>query len=179
MDVTEVYKEKKKLIESDTKKIENLVYSTHENIAFDLEKKLANLDKEYENLTLQISRIGQEWHKAVSKIVYTMKTEIGEIKEKHRDILEKNLDVIKQKQDVVKQSLLTLMDIKESNEVSLAIEYSSNIEEFSELSPKVEVTLPTFKPNPVDFLKLYRLVGYIIPSTATKENVVSTLKPDS
>lgn len=108
-----------------------------------------------------------------------MKTEIGEIKEKHRDILEKNLDEIKQKQDVVKQSLLTLMDIKESNEVSLAIEYSSNIEEFSELSPKVEVTLPTFKPNPVDFLKLYRLVGYIIPSTATKENVVSTLKPDS
>lgn len=108
-----------------------------------------------------------------------MKTEIGEIKEKHREILEKKLDEIKQKQDVIKQSLLTLMDIKESNEVSLAIEYSSNIGEFSELSPKVEVTLPTFKSNPVDPQKLYRLVGCIIPSTATEGNVVSTLKPDS
>lgn len=108
-----------------------------------------------------------------------MKTEIGEIKEKHREILEKKLDEIKQKQDVIKQSLLTLMDIKESNEVSLAIEYSSNIGEFSELSPKVEVTLPTFKSNPVDPQKLYRLVGCIITSTATEGNVVSTLKPDS
>lgn len=108
-----------------------------------------------------------------------MKTEIGGIKEKHREILEKKLDEIKQTQDVVKQSLLTLMDIKESNEVSLAIEYSSNIGEFSELSPKVEVTLPTFKSNPVDSQKLYRLVGCIIPYTATEGNVVSTLKPDS
>lgn len=38
-DVTEVYKEKKKLIESDVEKFENCVYSAHEQIAFDLEKK--------------------------------------------------------------------------------------------------------------------------------------------
>lgn len=92
-----------------------------------------------------------------------MKTEIKEIKEKHRDILEEKLDIVKQHRDMLKHHLLHLMDIKESNDVSQAIYYNSDNEDFSKLSPGSEVTLPTFKPNPVDSLKLYRLVGCIIP----------------
>lgn len=93
-----------------------------------------------------------------------MKTEIKEIKEKHRDILQKDLDFAKKQRDMIKQYLLHLMDIKESNEVSRAIYYGSDLENFSESSIKNVLTLPTFKPNPVDSLKLYRLVGCIIPS---------------
>lgn len=46
------------------------------------------------------------------------------------------------------------MDIKDSNDVFLTIKYSSSIGEFSKLSPKVEVKLPTFNPKPIDFFNV-------------------------
>lgn len=50
----------------------------------------------------------------------------------------------------MKKDLLELRDIRKSNEVSQTLEYSSEISRISERSPKVKVTLPTFKSAPID-----------------------------
>lgn len=80
-------------------------------------------------------------------------------------------------QDMIKVSLMV---IKDFNDVYLTIEYISNIVELSKPSPKFEVTLSTFNAEPLYYSKLYsRFVENIIPSTATVGNVVSTLTPNS
>lgn len=53
-----------------------------------------------------------------------MKTEISDINIKHRDILQTHLDDIKMNQDMIKGSLLSLMVIKELNDVYRTIEYT-------------------------------------------------------
>uniref|UniRef100_K1QFJ7 Tripartite motif-containing protein 3 n=1 Tax=Magallana gigas TaxID=29159 RepID=K1QFJ7_MAGGI len=107
-----------------------------------------------------------------------MKTELSEIKEKHREILQKHLNEIKQIQSLIKETLKTIRKIEKSTEVSSTIEYSSKIREFSKLRPKVQVSLPTFIPKPIDHEKLYSLFGQITPlSTATEENVLSLNQP--
>uniref|UniRef100_K1QZF7 Tripartite motif-containing protein 2 n=1 Tax=Magallana gigas TaxID=29159 RepID=K1QZF7_MAGGI len=180
VDVTEVYKTKKEDMKKNTEKIEKLISPSYEEIARDLEDQLANLDGGYEKLTTTMSKQGEQWHREIDNIINKMQTEISEIKVKHRNILQKHLNEIKQIQSLIKHTLLALRNIEISMEVSQTIEYSSKIREFSELPPKVMITLPTFIPKPIDPEKLYSLFGHTTPlSIATEENVSSVNQPNA
>ncbi|XP_065929365.1 E3 ubiquitin-protein ligase TRIM71-like [Magallana gigas] len=180
VEVSEVYTTKKNAIADEANKLENVISPTYEEIALDLENQLADLDGGYEKLTTTMSKQGEQWHREIDIVVNKMKTEISEIKVKHRDILQKHLDEIKQKQALIKQTLLATEEIKKSTEVSPTIEYSSKIREFSKLPPKLKITVPTFIPKPLDHKKLNRLFGKITPlSTATEENVLSLNQPNT
>ncbi|XP_065937971.1 uncharacterized protein [Magallana gigas] len=178
VEVTEVYNAKKEVLKKDIKELENQISPTYEKITLELEQTLANLDVGYEKLTTIMSKQGEQWHREIDIIINKMKTEISDIKKQHREILKTHLNQIKQVQSVIKQSLLAIREIEKSAEVSPTIEYSSRISEFSKIPPKVQVSLPTFIPKPVDREKLYSLFGQITPlSTATEENVL--LKPNT
>ncbi|XP_034309589.2 uncharacterized protein [Magallana gigas] len=181
VDVSTVYKAKKDSIEKDTEEIVKTISPTYEEIASDLENQLANLDGGYEKITTAMSKQGEQWHREIDIVVNKMKTEISEIKVKHRDLLQKHLNEIKQTQALIKQTLQAIEEIKKSTEVSSTIEYSSKIREFSKFPSKIEVSLPTFIPKPTDHEKLYSLFGQITPfiSTATKNKVLSLNKPNT
>ncbi|XP_065929372.1 uncharacterized protein [Magallana gigas] len=180
VDVSEVYTTKKNAIADEANKLENLISPTYDEIALDLENQLANLDGGYENLTTAMSKQGEQWHREIDIIINKKKTEISEIKVKHRDLLQKHLDEIKQIQALINQTLIAIEEIKKSTEVSPTIEYSSKIREFSKLPPKVKITLPTFIPKPLDHKKLYNMFGQITPlSTATEQNVLSLNQPNT
>ncbi|XP_052677705.1 uncharacterized protein LOC128158786 [Crassostrea angulata] len=180
VEVTEVYNTKKEVIKKDTKDLEDHISPKYEGIALDLENQLANLDGGYEKLTTTISKQGEQWHREIDVVINKMKTELSDIKEKHRDILQKHLNEIKQIQSLIKETLQTIRKIEKSTEVSSTIEYSSKIREISKLPPKVQVSLPTFIPKPIDREKLYSLFGQITPlSTATEENVLSLNQPNT
>uniref|UniRef100_A0A8W8NNX2 B box-type domain-containing protein n=2 Tax=Magallana gigas TaxID=29159 RepID=A0A8W8NNX2_MAGGI len=180
VEVTEVYNEKKEIIKKDTKELENLFSPTYEEIARDLEKQLANLDGGYEKLTTTLSKQGEQWHRDIDFVINKMKSEIDEIKVKHRDILRKHLDEIKQIQSLIKQTFLALRKIEKSTDISSTNEYSSKIREFRKFPPKVQVSLPTFIPKPIKRKQLYSLYGQITPlSTSTKENVLSLNQPNT
>ncbi|XP_052680102.1 uncharacterized protein LOC128160821 [Crassostrea angulata] len=69
---------------------------------------------------------------------------------------------------------------KIETEVSPIIEYSSKIRDFSKLPPKIQVSLPTFIPKPIDHEKLYNLFGQITQlSTATEENILLLNQPNT
>ncbi|XP_065938047.1 E3 ubiquitin-protein ligase TRIM71-like [Magallana gigas] len=180
VEVTEVYNAKKEVIKKETKDLKNHIAPKYEKIARDLKNQLANLDGGYEKLTSAMSKQGEQWHREIDIVIKKMKTEISEIKVKHRDVLQKHLNEIKQVQSLIKETLQTIRKIEKSTEVSLTIEYSSKIREFSKLQPKVHVSLPTFIPKPIDPKKLYSLFGKITPlSTATEENVLSLNQPNT
>uniref|UniRef100_K1PGQ6 3'-phosphate/5'-hydroxy nucleic acid ligase n=1 Tax=Magallana gigas TaxID=29159 RepID=K1PGQ6_MAGGI len=180
VEVLEVYKAKKEVIENDAEKLQKLISPKYEEIALDLDNQIANLDGGYQNLATEISKQGEQWHREIDIIINKMKTEIGEIKERHRHILQKHLEEIKQIQSLINKTLLAMSEIKESREVTPTIEYSSKTREFSKLPPKVKVTLPTFISKPIDREKLYSLFGQISPlSTDTEDNVLSQKQPNT
>ncbi|XP_065938114.1 uncharacterized protein [Magallana gigas] len=180
VEVTEVYKTKKNDIKKDTKELENHISPKYEGIECDLENQLANLDGGYEKLITTMSKKGEQWHREIDVVINKMKTEIIEIKERHRELLQKHLNEIKQTQSLIKETLHALRKIEKSTEISSTMEYSSKIREFSKLPPKVQVSLPTFIQKPIDREKLYSLFGQITPlSTATEENVLSLNQPNT
>lgn len=173
-ELDDIYKEKKENIKMDAEELDNLISPTYEEMAKDLENQIANLDKGYQTITNEISKLEEEWHKEINIVITKMKTEIDDIKVKHGDILQQHLDEIKQVQSLIQQTMQSLKEVEESNEVSMIIEYSSKIRDFNKLPPKVEISLPSFTPNPIDRERLYSFLGQITPLfTATDENVLS------
>ncbi|XP_052679942.1 uncharacterized protein LOC128160628 [Crassostrea angulata] len=178
--ISTVYKAQKETIEKDAEELVNTLSPTYEEIARDLENQLANLDGGYEKLTSAMSKQGEQWHREIDNVINKMKTEISKIKVKHRDILQIHLNEIKKIQSLIKQTLHAINEIEKSTEVSPTIAYTSKIREFSKLPPKIQVSLPTFIPKPIDREKLYSLFGQITPlSTATKENVHSLIQSNT
>ncbi|XP_052680007.1 uncharacterized protein LOC128160686 [Crassostrea angulata] len=174
VEITEVYKTKKEVIKKDAQELENQISPTYEEMELRLENELVNLDEGYEKLKKTMSKQGQQWHREIDIVINRMKTETEEIKLKHRDILKKHLDEIRQIHSLIKQTLHALKEIEKSTEVSRTIEYSSKTREFNKRPTRVQVSLPTFIPKPIDRERLYSLFGQITPlSTATGENVIS------
>ncbi|XP_065940227.1 uncharacterized protein [Magallana gigas] len=180
VEITEVYKTKKEVIEKDTKELENNISPTYEEIALEVENQLANLDGGYDKIRTTISKHGEEWHKEIDIVINKVKTEISEIKVKHREHLQKHLKEVKQIQSFIKQTLLALKELEQSTDVSSTIEYSSTIKEFSKIPPKVMVTMATFIPKPIEPRKLYSLFGQLTSLfTATEETALSQSQPKS
>ncbi|XP_052679068.1 uncharacterized protein LOC128159890 [Crassostrea angulata] len=177
-EVSEVYNTKKVIIK-DAEELKIRISPLHEEIALDLENQLANLDGGYEILTTEMSKQGEQWHREIDLVINKMKTEICDIKRKHKDILQKHLDEVKQIQSLIKQTLLALKEIEKSAEVSATIQYTSKIREFSKPPLKVQISLPKFISKPIDREKLYSLFGHITPlSTAREENSLSLNEPN-
>ncbi|XP_011430067.3 tripartite motif-containing protein 2 [Magallana gigas] len=178
--ISTVYKAQKETIKKDAEELVNTLSPTYEEIARDLENQLANLDGGYEKLTSAMSKQEEQWHREIDIVINKMKTEISEIKVKHRDILQKHLNEIKQIQSLIEQTLRAINEIEKSTEVSPTIAYSSKIREFSKLPPKIQVSMPTFIPKPIDREKLYSLFGQVTPlSTAAEGKVLSLIQPNT
>uniref|UniRef100_K1QKP3 Tripartite motif-containing protein 2 n=1 Tax=Magallana gigas TaxID=29159 RepID=K1QKP3_MAGGI len=174
-EVSEIYNKKKETIKKDSKELENKLAPLYEEITLDLENQLDNLDGGYEKITTEISKQGEEWHRGIDIIIHRIKTEIDEIKTKHRDILQKHLNEIRQILCLIKQTSTTLREIQESTEVFPTIEYRSKIGEFSKCPSNVKVSLPMFIPKPIDSEKLYSFFGNITPLSPTTEEKVLSL----
>ncbi|XP_061178987.1 tripartite motif-containing protein 55-like [Saccostrea echinata] len=175
----QTYKSKRETIEKDTGILENIISPTYEEIATDTETQTAGLDREYEKLTTAVTQHGEEWHREIDNIVNKMTSEITEMKNKHLDILKTHLDEIKKIQSEIEQTWLNLKKVEESNEISIAMEFSSNNKEFSKLPAKVQVSLPMFSPKTIDKEQLYMLFGSLTPlSTTTGEKGYTLKKPD-
>ncbi|XP_055995213.1 tripartite motif-containing protein 3-like isoform X1 [Ostrea edulis] len=174
--LSEIYNKTKADITKDSEEIENIISPTYDKMATDLETQMNNLDGEYVKFATVVTKHGEEWHKEIDNVINKMKNEIEEMKIKHLGILKKHLDEIKQIQSLIEQSLVTLKEMEESNEVSVAMEYRSKNKEFRKLPPKVPVSLPTFSPNTIDSEQLYKSFGSLIPLSFTTDENCYTLK---
>ncbi|XP_052707357.1 uncharacterized protein LOC128182679 [Crassostrea angulata] len=172
VEVVEVYNLKKEIIKRDAAEIEIRISPTYKEIVHDIENQFFNLDGSYENITTDINKQGEELHKEIDLVINEMKTEISEMKVKHRDLLHKHLVKTKQKHALIKRTLLELKEIQKSNVVSLTIDYNSKISEFNKLPSKT--LLPTFTSKPIDHKKLRSFLGNITPLYIAKEgNILS------
>ncbi|XP_078340878.1 uncharacterized protein LOC111110618 [Crassostrea virginica] len=178
--LAEIFTKSKESIQRDRQELENQISPTYKEIANELEMQIGSLDGEYKKLTIEMSKQREEIHKEVDNAINQLEKEIGEIKVKHHSLLKKRLDEIKQLQSLVQKTLLALNEMKESNEVSPTIHYSSKNEEFRKLPPKVYVSIPKFIPKQIEREALGNLIGKITPlSTILEERIFKAKTPNT
>ena len=173
LNVEEVLSSKKEHIKKEKEEIEKQLLPAYEEIAFDLENQMFNLDGNYRKLNTVISNERAELHREVDITFNQMVKDVDEIKKKHHKILKEHLDEIKELQSLMQQTLIALNEMEASNEVFPTIQYISKDSEFFKLPPKILVSMPNFISNQMERKKLSSLIGKITPiSTTLQERVV-------
>lgn len=171
-------KTKKFDIKKDIKELEEVISPTYVDAANNLENQIANLEKEYEKLTTELSKKQEEWHKEIDKVVSRMKDKIDGFKVKHRDVLVKHLNEIKKIKTSIEESLSAFRELEESNVVSSIMDYRPRNKEFSKLPPKVTVSMTTFHPKTINSDQIFDMFGSLKPyETKTDENGYTLKKP--
>lgn len=176
LEISELDKTKREIIKKDLEILENIISPSYEEVALQLEKDLANVDREYKRITREISKQGEELHREIDIIISRMKKRITIAKGDHKDILQNHLDEIKQTQSLIKRTFVTLTSIEKSTEVSTTIANNSEIIDFCKPLPKIKVCLPQFIPRALDCEKLRSFFGDITPlsiATATEKNILN------
>lgn len=170
----ESYNSKKNDVEKDKETIKKIISPTYEEIRKELEGQIAELDGNYDKLSTIVSKQGEEWHKEIDCIIKMMQNEINEIKLNHQDILKKHLEEIKQIEFLIQKNLEELE--LNSNVVSEIMEYRSKNKEYSQLPPKVHISMPSFCSKPIKREEFLNLFGYIEPFTFSTDKNGYTLK---
>ncbi|XP_011430614.3 tripartite motif containing 13 [Magallana gigas] len=163
----DIYKANKTGIQKDAEEIEKVIAPTYEEIRNELIKQIESLNGDYEKITIVISEQGVKWHTEVDRVINKMKKEITEIKEKHRDILEKHLNEIMQIESLIRRNVSTLKDLEESKDVSVSVKYRTKINNFRKMPFKVNVTLPSFSPKPINGDQVCEMFGTLRPLVST------------
>ncbi|XP_061186564.1 uncharacterized protein LOC133194675 [Saccostrea echinata] len=166
--LSEIFAAKKVFIENDETELEKYISSTYRTIVIEIEAQMARLHGDYEKLTEFVTERGKQWHRAIERVTKEMVVEINEMKGRHQSILKQQLDEIGMIQSLIDETLLTMKKIKESNDVSMALEYTSRVKEFKK-SPKVQISLPTFSPQYIDSEQVHKLFGSLSPLLAKRE----------
>nr|XP_022288520.1 uncharacterized protein LOC111100730 [Crassostrea virginica] len=175
----EVFNQKKDQIQKDKEEIKLQLMPAYEDIATELENKIASLDVDYNKLTMELSKHREELHREINNAINQRQKEIDENKVKHLSILKKHLEEIKQLQSLMQETIHSLNEKEDSNEVTPTIRYSSKNQEFSKLPPKVNVSMPKFMKQQIKKEDLCRLIGKLTPiSTTLEERVFTAKKPN-
>nr|XP_022290111.1 uncharacterized protein LOC111101798 [Crassostrea virginica] len=172
----EVFNKKKDHIKMDKEKINKQLWPAYEDIKTELENQIEKINVDYKKLTTQMAKHREELHKEIDNAMNLQEKEIDENKTKHHAILKKQLEEIKQLQSLMQERLHTLNEMEDSNEVSPTIQYSSRNHEFSNLPPKVNVSIPKFIKKQIEKGELCRLIGKVTPLSTTLEERVFTAK---
>nr|XP_022288518.1 uncharacterized protein LOC111100727 [Crassostrea virginica] len=176
----EIFNQKKDQIQKDREEIKLQLLPAYEDIATELEYKIASLDVDYNILTMELSKHGEELHREIDNVINQRQKEIDENKAKHLSILKKHLEEIKKLQSLIQETIQTLIEKEDSNEVTPTIRYSSKNQEFSKLPPKVNVTIPKFIPQQKEKKDLCSLIRKLAPlSTTLEERVFIAKKPNT
>lgn len=171
-------KSKKTDIKRDIEELEEVISQTYVDIANNLENQIANLDKEYEKLTTELSKKQEEWHKEIDNVVSRMKYKIDGFKVKHRDVLVEHLNEIKKIETSIQESLSAFKELEESNVATSIMDYRPRNKEFSKLPPKVTVSMTTFYPKTINSDQIFDMFGSLKPfDTKTDENGYELKKP--
>lgn len=147
----------------DIRELEKIISPTYVDIANDIQNQIANIDDEYDKLTNILSNQEETWRKEIDSVVKKVKSEINDLKLRHRDVLQTHLNEIKEIEKSIQESLSAFKELEKSNVVSAILDYKPKNEEFIKLPSKLLVSLPTFHPGSITSEQIYKMFGSLKP----------------
>lgn len=170
-----IYEKKKMDIKKDSEELKTVIFPTYTDIAKELQNEIDNLDEGYEKLATAISNKGKEWHRSIEFVINKMKSEIIEMKKKHKEVLEEQLLKIEQIDRSIKLNLTTLYQLEKCNVVSDIMKYESQNKKFDKRPPKLHVSFPKFHPERIKVENIYTMFGSLTPFHTSKIYGVSCI----
>ncbi|XP_061168230.1 uncharacterized protein LOC133177137 [Saccostrea echinata] len=145
-----------KLIKKQTE-LKETIYPTYQDIVYDVQSKMSQLEKEYGDLSTAITKHGEDWHREIDKLVKKLKAEVDEMKNTQLQTLQKHLAEIKTKICDIKDEIKSIDSVLDSTHISSLFSVPSTLHEYRKLPRKIIVSFPKFTLKKLQADQLFSL----------------------
>ncbi|XP_061169005.1 E3 ubiquitin-protein ligase TRIM9-like [Saccostrea echinata] len=176
-DILQVVEEKKKEIIKKQTELKERIYPTYQDIAFDIQNRMSQLEKEYGDLSSAITKHGEDWHREIDKLVKNLKAQADEMKNTQLHILHKHLNEINIKiHDIMKEIELCKCAL-DSNDILILSDVKFNVEKYKNLPKNILPSSPIFMAQKVQGEKLIKVFGTLSSSSVTSDKLGYSMNP--
>ncbi|XP_061194646.1 E3 ubiquitin-protein ligase TRIM71-like [Saccostrea echinata] len=151
----EVLSKRREKIMMEHTELNETIYPAYQDIACDVEKSLGLLHKEYEKLSVAITKQEEIWQREIKELVTKLKSKIDEMKNKQLETLQKYFDGIKQKISNIQDEINLIDDALISTNISEIFSILSPVDKYRKFPKKIMFAVPEFSPNKIQEGELY------------------------
>ncbi|XP_062598801.1 uncharacterized protein LOC134260243 [Saccostrea cucullata] len=168
-EIVQIVEEKKDKITKELTELNETIYPTYHDIAFDVQNRMSQLEKEFGELSTAITKHGKDWHREIDKLVKELKAEIDEMKNTQLQTLQKHLDEINKTMSDIKEEIKSVEMAIETHDLSKLFRVASNVNRYKNLPQKLASTLSKFIPEKIQGEKLSKMFGTLSFSSLTSD----------
>ncbi|XP_062568429.1 E3 ubiquitin-protein ligase TRIM71-like [Saccostrea cucullata] len=167
--ILQVLADKKDVIIKERNELNDTIYPTYQDIASDVQNRMSQLEKEYGDLPTAITKLGEDWHREIDKLVKKLKAEVDEIKNTQLQTLQEHLDEINKTMSEIKDEINSMETVIDTNDLSKLFGVTSNLNTYRNLPHKILPSLPKFSPGKIQDEELSKLFGALSASSLTSD----------
>jgi gas vesicle protein len=151
--------EKKEEIAKEKNEFQETIYPTYLDIVSDVQNRMSQLEKECGYLSKAITKLGEDLHREIDKLVHKLKAEVEEIKTIQLHTLQKHLDEVNKKISDINDEIHSMDVALDSNDMSKVFSVMPKVDEYKKLPPKILPSSPKFTPGRIHREELSKLFG--------------------
>ncbi|XP_061167792.1 E3 ubiquitin-protein ligase TRIM71-like [Saccostrea echinata] len=167
--ILQVLDERRNKIMKDVTELNEIIYPTYQDIASNVQNRMSQLEKEYGDLSMAITKHGEDWHREIDKLVKKLKAEVDEMKNTQLQTLQKHLDEINKNISDIKDEINSVDMALDTNDLSKLFSVTSSVHIYRNLPNKIMLSLPKFMPGKIQGKELRKLFGALSSSSLTSD----------
>lgn len=160
--IFEIFRARKEVIDTDTKELEKIVFSSYRSIVQQVEFDAAKLKTDYKTLILSIENKRRRWHEEIDKIVNMLRYETDEMRDIQLNGLNKHLQKVKELRTEIEDAIKANKDLLHSQNVTKTLSYKSRNSALKCLPNKLKVSCPKFISKPINGDLIADMFGVIV-----------------
>lgn len=176
-DILELVNVKRENIANEMECLQKISQS-YEEKSVEIENRISNLEEKYMKLTVSVDKQRKTWHKEVDFMADKLKSEIKNMRKKHRLTLKKHRQSIEKLLDDLKTAIEEIKGILDSDDVSESLDFEGKLAGFNKLPPELRITFPIFVPLKVKQMQLRKSFGSLTPPSITYLESVRPPEPN-
>ncbi|XP_061193046.1 uncharacterized protein LOC133201264 [Saccostrea echinata] len=168
-EILKVVDEKKNIVIKERNELNETIYPIYQDIASDVQNRVSQLQKEYEDLSTAITKHGEDLHREIDNLVKKLNAAVDEMKNTQLLTLQKHLDEINKKISDIKDEINSIGIVIKSIDISKLFSVTSKVHIYRNLPQKIVPSLPKFIPRKIQGEELSKLFGALSPSSLISE----------
>jgi chromosome segregation ATPase len=156
--IVDVFDEKKKGFERKMKDLRENIRMKHADQGSKIEKKIADLEKEFTTLLHTVSEHGEELKREIDEIVKQLHSEI-EIRKNHLELLKTARTEVKENLTEIDKELSSLKETLDSNDINKVFQFTPKNKDYENLPEESLLTIPIFCAKKINSVQLRELFG--------------------